>query len=93
MQAPAKPARKKLSPRLGPERRISRWEHEVVLEKVQHRLDDNPSAMVVRRQTVEHPFGTMKCWIGATHFLTRELPKVATADVGMHRSRAKMPRP
>ena len=62
----------------GPERRISRWEHEAVLEKVQDRLDHNPSAMGVRRQTVEHPFGTMKCWMGATHFLTKKLPKVAT---------------
>lgn len=62
----------------GPERRISRWEHEAVLEKVQHRLDHNPNAMGVRHQTVEHPFATMKCWMGATHFLTRELPKVAT---------------
>lgn len=44
----------------GPERRISRWEHEAVLEKVQDRLDHNPNATGVRRQTAEHPFGTMK---------------------------------
>jgi len=62
----------------GPERRISRWEHEAVLEKVQNRLDHNPDAMRVRRSTVEHPFGTIKCWMGATHFLTMTLPKVAT---------------
>jgi transposase len=62
----------------GSERRITRWEHEAVLEKVQDRLDRNPAAMVVRRQTVEHPFGTIKCWMGWTHFLTRRLPKVAT---------------
>jgi transposase len=62
----------------GPERRISRWEHEAVLEKVQDRLDHNLNAMGVRRQTAEHPFGTMKCWMGATHFLTKKLPKVAT---------------
>ena len=62
----------------GPERRISRWEHEAVLEKVQNRLDHNPDAMGVRRQTAEHPFGTIKCWMGATHFLTKKLPKVAT---------------
>src|ERR1700726_2728196 len=62
----------------GPERRISRWEHEAVLEKVQDRLDHNPAAMGVRRQTAEHPFGTIKCWMGATHFLTQKLPKVAT---------------
>jgi hypothetical protein len=60
----------------GPERRISRWEHEDILEKVQHRLDHNPDAM--GRQTAEHPFGTIKCWMGATHFLTKKLPKVAT---------------
>ena len=52
----------------GPDRRISRWEHEAVLEKVQDRLDHNPDAMDVRRQTAEHPFGTIKCWMGATHF-------------------------
>jgi hypothetical protein len=65
-------------PSTGPERRISRWEHEAVLESVQDRLDHNPNAMGVRRQTAEHPFGTMKCRMGATHFLTKELPKVAT---------------
>ncbi len=62
----------------GSDRRISRWEHEAVLEKVQDRLDHNPDAMGVRRQTAEHPFGTIKCWMGATHFLTKRLPKVAT---------------
>ena len=62
----------------GPERRISRWEHEAVLEKVQSRLDSNPGAMGVRRQTAEHPFGTIKCWMGATHFLMRRLRKVST---------------
>jgi transposase len=62
----------------GPERRISRWEHEAVLEKVQARLDHNPDAMRVRRSTAEHPFGTIKCWMGATHFLMATLPKVAT---------------
>ena len=62
----------------GKERRITRWEHEAVLEKVQARLDHNPDAMRVRRSTVEHPFGTIKCWMGATHFLCTTLPKVAT---------------
>src|SRR2546425_5722914 len=62
----------------GSERRITRWEHEAVIEKVQDRLDHNPAAMGVRRQTVEHPFGTIKCWMGWTHFLTKRLPKVAT---------------
>ena len=60
------------------QRLISRWEHEHVLEAVQRRLDHNPDAMGVRRQTAEHPFGTIKCWMGATHFLTKKLPKVAT---------------
>ena len=60
------------------ERRIFRWEHEAVLEKVQARLDRTPDAMTMRRSTVEHPFGTIKCWMGATHFLTMTLPKVAT---------------
>jgi transposase len=62
----------------GPERRVARWEHEAVLETVQARLDRHPEKMTERRSTVEHPFGTIKCWMGATHFLTRRLPKVAT---------------
>jgi transposase len=62
----------------GPERRIPRWEHEHVLDAVQERLDASPQAMRMRRETVEHPFGTMKARMGATHFLTKTLPKVAT---------------
>jgi transposase len=62
----------------GPERRIARWEHEAVLETVQARLDQHPEKMTMRRSTAEHPFGTIKCWMGATHFLMRRLPKVAT---------------
>src|SRR5436305_187915 len=61
----------------GPERRIPRWEHEYLLDAVQQRLDANPLAMRQRRETVEHPFGTMKARMGATHFLTKTLPKVA----------------
>ena len=61
----------------GSERRITRWEHEHLLEAVQERLDANPHAMRQRRETVEHPFGTMKARMGATHFLTKTLPKVA----------------
>jgi hypothetical protein len=61
----------------GSERRITRWEHEHLLEAVQERLDANPQAMRQRRETVEHPFGTMKARMGATHFLTKTLPKVA----------------
>lgn len=62
----------------GLERRVSRWEHEAVLETVQARLDRHPEKMAVRRSTAEHPFGTIKCWMGATHFLMKRLPKVAT---------------
>ncbi|NJO32149.1 MAG: transposase [Rhodospirillales bacterium] len=61
----------------GPERRIARWEHEHLLDAVQQRLDANPQAMRQRRETVEHPFGTMKARMGATHFLMKTLPKVA----------------
>jgi hypothetical protein len=53
------------------------WEHEHLLELVQQRLDANPEAMRRRRETVEHPFGTIKARMGATHFLTKTLPKVA----------------
>ena len=62
----------------GKERRITCWEHEHVLEAVQRRLDKNPQAMRQRRETVEHPFGTLKMRMGATHFLMKHLPKVAT---------------
>ena len=67
----------------GSERRISRWEHEHVLEAVQQRLDANPQAMRQRRETVEHPFGTLKMRMGATHFLMKRLPKVAT-EMALH---------
>jgi transposase len=62
----------------GKERRITRWEHEHVVEAAQKRLDENPEAMRTRRETVEHPFGTLKMRMGATHFLGKTLPKVAT---------------
>jgi hypothetical protein len=67
----------------GRERRITRWEHEEVVEAVQERLDRNPDAMRTRRVTVEHPFGTMKMRMGATHFLMKTLPKVAT-EMALH---------
>jgi transposase len=60
------------------QRRVSRWEHEHVLEAVQQRLDENPQAMRQRRETVEHPFGTIKARMGATHFLTKRLKNVRT---------------
>ena len=59
-------------------RRIRRWEHEHVLEAMQRRLDRKPDAMTIRRSTVEHVFGTLKHWMGATHFLTRTLGRVST---------------
>ena len=62
----------------GAQRRITRWEHEHVLEDVQRRLDENPQAMRVRRETVEHPFGTLKARMGATHFLMKRLKNVKT---------------
>jgi transposase len=65
------------------QRRITRWEHEHVLEAVQRRLDENPQAMRQRRETVEHPFGTIKARMGATHFLMKTLPRVA-AEMALH---------
>jgi len=59
-------------------RRIARWEHEAVLDRMQARLDRTPEATTIRRQTVEHAFGTLKAWMGSTHFLTKTLEKVKT---------------
>src|SRR5467141_1135966 len=67
----------------GAQRRIRRWEHEYVVDAVQARLDKNPDAMRTRRETVEHPFGTLKMRMGATHFLMKTLPKVAT-EMALH---------
>jgi transposase len=67
----------------GKERLISRWEHEHVLEAVQKRLDRNPQAMRQRRETAEHPFATLKMRMGATHFLMKRLPRVAT-EMALH---------
>lgn len=67
----------------GEQRRVRRWEHEAVLEAVQARLDAEPETMRLRRQTVEHPFGTIKAWMGYTHFLTKTLPKVRT-EMSLH---------
>jgi transposase len=64
-------------------RRVARWEHEHVLEAVQRRLDEQPEKMRQRRETVEHPFGTIKARMGATHFLTKTLPRVAT-EMALH---------
>jgi hypothetical protein len=64
-------------------RRIARWEHEDILERMQERLDRTPEASKLRRQTVEHTFGTLKAWMGATHFLTKTLPRVST-EMSLH---------
>ena len=65
------------------ERRIRRWEHEDVLERVQQRLDKDPTQLAVRSMTVEHPYGTIKSWMGATHFKMRRLKNVAT-EMALH---------
>lgn len=64
-------------------RDLTRWQYEQVLEAVQQRLDANPQAMRQRRETVEHPFGTIKARMGATHFLMKTLPRVA-AEMALH---------
>ncbi len=64
-------------------RRIARWEHEAVLDAMQDRLDRQPDATKLRRQTVEHPFGTLKAWMGSTHFMTKRLPRVST-EMSLH---------
>ena len=67
----------------SPFRRISRWEHESVLEDVQRRLNREPEAMTLRRRTIEHVFGTLKHWMGAAHFLTKGLDNVST-EMSLH---------
>jgi len=61
-------------------RRVRRWEHEAVLEQMQHRLNQAPDMMRVRKRTVEHPFGTLKQWVGSTHLLTRRLRRRQRGD-------------
>ena len=67
----------------SPQRRVKRWEHEAILDTMQSRLDQAPEMMRIRKQTVEHPFGTLKAWMGATHFLTKTLPSVST-EMSLH---------
>ena len=67
----------------GKERRIKRWEHEAVIDAMQDRLDRAPKSMRIRRATVEHPFGTLNAWMGATHFRTKTLAKVRT-EMSLH---------
>ena len=74
-----------LKPRCTPSdyRRITRWEHEAILEAMQQRLDRKPQAMTLRRRTIEHVFGTLKQWMGSTHFLMRGLVHVGT-EMSLH---------
>ena len=67
----------------GKERRITRWEQEPLLEAVQRRLDEHPEKMRQRRETVEHPFGTIKSWMGSTHFQMKTLKRVGT-EMALH---------
>ena len=67
----------------GKERRVTRWEHEAILESMQDRLDSDPEITRVRRQTVEHAYGTLKLWMGSAHFLTRTLNRVS-AEMSLH---------
>lgn len=65
------------------ERRVTRWEHEAVIDAMQRRMDLAPYAMRARRRIVEHPFGTIKAWMGNPHFLTKRLQNVKT-EIGLH---------
>ncbi len=65
------------------QRRVKRWENEGLLDAMQSRLDHAPDAMRIRRETAEHPFGTIKSWMGATHFLTKTLDRVS-AEMSLH---------
>ena len=67
----------------GKERRVSRWEHEEVIDRLQGRLDKRPDVIRIRRQTVEHPFGTIKAWMGSQHFKTKTLKRVST-EMSLH---------
>lgn len=67
----------------GKERRGTRWEHEAVLEAAQKRLDHDPEKLRLRKQTIEHPFGTIKAWMGSSHFQMKMLKHVGT-EMSLH---------
>jgi hypothetical protein len=75
----------RLKPRCTPsvERRVTRWEHEEVVDAMQRRLDLAPYSMRTRRKLVEHPFGTIKAWTGSAHLLTKRLKNVKT-EISLH---------
>ncbi len=62
---------------------FTRREHEHILEAVRRRLDEPPEMMRQRRETVEHPFGTIKSWMGSTHFQMKTLKRVG-AEMALH---------
>jgi len=64
-------------------RRVARWEHEAIIDALQARLDREPERMRARRETVEHPFGTIKSWMGSTHFQMKTLPRAST-EMSLH---------
>jgi len=64
-------------------RRISRWEHEAIVDRLNARMEHNPEMMKVRRSTVEHPFGTIKAWMGSTHFQMKTINRVS-AEMSLH---------
>ncbi|MFK7854937.1 MAG: IS1182 family transposase [Granulosicoccus sp.] len=67
----------------GKERRVTRWEHEQVIDELDKRMANHPKMMAVRRCTAEHPFGTIKSWMGHTHFLMKTKPHVST-EMSLH---------
>ncbi len=54
-------------------RKMRRWEHENEIDAMHHRFKEASDTPLIRKQTVEHPFGTIKMWMGATHYLTKRL--------------------
>ena len=67
----------------GQERRVRRWEHEAVLDALAARMEKMGNAMAVRRETAEHPFATIKTWMGKAHFLCKGLKAVRT-EMSLH---------
>ena len=78
---PTCPLKAKCTP--APYRRVAHWEHEQVIDAMQARLERMRAASRLCRQTVEHPFATLKAWMGSSHFLTKTLPKVRT-EMSLH---------
>jgi len=64
-------------------RRITRWEHQGEIDHMDDLMASMPDSMLIRKQTVEHPFGTIKSWMGSTHFLMRQLKNVST-EMSLH---------